>query len=1143
MPADNHPPAAPGSPLRYHLLGPLEVTRDGRVLDLGPPKQRATLAALLLAAGRVVSTDRLVQAVWGDDPPVRASANLQVYVSRLRSLLHGGDSSRLRRRNPGYALEAGWLDVTEFRRSTGQAGEHVRLQAWSAAVEQARTAIGLWRGPFLDDLGDEPWVRADALQLDEMYAQCTESWVTGLLGTGNIGEAITRSQTLIETHPLREHAWWLRMITLHRAGRSPDALDAFSGFARELDEQLGLEPGPALRELQTAILRHDPAIASWPLPPGRPGLTVPAVERPQPQENPVGGRPDAPGPGAMVGRGPELSTLDRLLHAIVAGEYRWALVTGSAGMGKTRLAVEASARARERGIRTIWTSCPDDDGVPAWWPLRTLVSHLGADPDEVFLPPPGADADTARFVAYERFSQLLEAGAAGRPLLVVIDDAQWLDTASIRALVYLAHTGRLSRLGIVLTARDRESRPEFDQALATIGREDFITHIPVPPLDAPSASALLRQVAGDTITAADAFALMRRIGGNPLLLTEYARLPEQDRRGGEIPLAARSLLERRLRRLPDGVVATLGAAGIIGDTFELDLLATVTGADILELADRLDAAVADSIIRPAASGVGYQFHHALIRDTVIATLTVLRRQTVHARIGQALAGRGNDPRTLIRRATHLSMAMPIVGPAVVVEAASAAAEAAEDRWDWDNAARQWESALTALNAKPDADPRAADDLIIARLAALARAGHTQRVWDVAVVALDDAIAAGRTATIGRLAPALVRSGGYWPFVGFGTDPGPVVQRLATALPAVAADPATRARVLTALAVAHSYGPGRDDTDAMSRDGVALAEQLNDDEVLADTLLGRLAFLGATRADVPEYAEILDRLHDLPHTAAPIDEVLERTHRIRLSCYRGDADGVAAQLAQGVAGADRLRLTGLRVHFRWVETMTAHWQGELDRADSLAATAYQAHSQLESGFAEIAYLAPRLLVWWDRGTLSQHAAETAGSPDPLLWAALAAAERGDLPTGRKLLAQQVGPAGPEFWYTLPNVALLAHAVADLGLTEAASALLDWLAPRTALFVTLSPFGVVGPAALSTGRLWALVGEGDRARADLAAAEAMSRASNHPAGVLRSRLAQLELDPPGEARAGAYRKLAGEAAALGLARLARQALQAG
>ena len=395
------------------------MTRDGVPLDLGPPKQRAALAALLLAEGRVVSTDRLIEAVWGDDPPARAVASIQVYVSRLRGLLQSQDSSGLTRRAPGYRLSGGWVDVTEFRRLTAQAADLVAAKAWAAAADAAGTAVALWRGPFLDDLADEPWVRAEAIHLDEMYAQCMESSVTALLGSGNIGEAVTRSQTMVEAYPLREHCWWLRMIALHRAGRAPEALDAFQTFTGELDEQLGLEPGAALRELQTAILRHDPAMASWPDEARRGGPTSPdggrVPQRPargdEPATTPVtptAQRTSTQGSTTIVGRVDELAALDRAIEDVLAGECRWVVVTGRAGMGKTRLATEASARAGQRGAKAcgrvvLMTSARRPGGrcgpwCPSWAPIRTRCSSRAT----AWMPTPSGSSSTTASRACSR---------------------------------------------------------------------------------------------------------------------------------------------------------------------------------------------------------------------------------------------------------------------------------------------------------------------------------------------------------------------------------------------------------------------------------------------------------------------------------------------------------------------------------------------------------------------------------------------------------------------------------------------------------------------------------------------------------------------------------------------------------------------
>ncbi len=330
----------------------------------------------------------------------------------------------------------------------------------------------------------------------------------------------------------------------------------------------------------------------------------------------------------------------------------------------------------------MWTSCPDDDGVPSWWPLRPLVTDLGGEPDAVFIPPAGIDADTSRFRVYENLTATLTAAATEEPLLIVIDDVQWLDPASMRCLTHLTRTLRSCRIGVILTMRDGEPRPDLDRLLAAISRQDGPVQLAIPPLDGAGATALLNQVAGETLPPSEAFALTARTGGNPLLLTEYARLPREERDGGSVPLAARALLDRRLGRLPEPVLVVLRAAAVIGDVFELDLLADVSGLSLGEVVDLLDAAEREAIIAPAHTGRGYQFAHALLRDEILTQLSAMRRQTVHYRIAEELASRADSAHTLVQRAQHLTAARAVADPALTVVACSAAARDAETRWDW-----------------------------------------------------------------------------------------------------------------------------------------------------------------------------------------------------------------------------------------------------------------------------------------------------------------------------------------------------------------------------------------------------------------------------------------------------------------------------
>jgi DNA-binding SARP family transcriptional activator len=1152
--------------LEFRLLGPLEASRDGVGVDLGPPKQRAVLAALLLAEGRVVSTDRLIGAVWAADPPPRAQSNVQVYVSKLRSLVHtaGSPGTELVRRPPGYALVAPHVDVSDFHRLLGEAVAAVADRRWSAGVAAASAGIGLWRGPLLADLADEPWVAVEAARLDEMYAQCSELWVTALMGRASVGEAISQSDRLIQAHPLRERSWWLRMMALHRAGRSPEALDAYSQFARQLDDQLGLQPGPDLQDLQTAILRHDGSLATWP------GEEVRDSERadsagPAPSgesDGTTNGRTSG-GPTStststsasastistrsaivpIVGRDDEMSAITGALDDVVAGRGgRWLVFTGPAGIGKTRMAAEAVARARRRGFQVVWTSCPDDANTPAWWPLRSVVADLDGDPDAVFVPPAGVDADTVRFAAYDQLSTLVTQESAKRPLLIVVDDAQWIDPSSLRWFGVLATMIERHAVAFVLTVRDGEGSPEFHDLLTTLIRQPSAVLLAVPVLDAQAATMLLNEVTGEQLQASEAFALVRRTGGNPFLLTEYARLPRDDRLAGRLPLAARGLLDLRLHKLADPVLVALRAAAVIGDVFEVDLLIEVLGVSLTEVIDRLDAAASESIIGPAPSGRGYQFTHAMLRDQVLLQLSVVRRQALHARVAEVLGSRTHDSYSIARRAYHLSNAVPIVGPHRVVEACVAAAADAEARWDWEGAAQQWAMALSALDmaAEPDAARRV--DLMVARLAALSRAGRRQTVLDAVNEGLIEAAALHQTATIGRLAGALLRAGGGWPWSGW-ADPEIVRKRLAELAPTVTADPAAHARVLAALAVGNWFGPDPSEPDAQSRQALEIADELDDPDVVADALLARALIYNGIPSHYGETIRLLGRLAELQHEDGATDQVFRDSLLTKPLFYTGDMVGVERHLRSGIIGSDRARLPGPRVQFRWMEATMAQWRGDLTGAAELAATAYERHQSTELNAAEISYAATHLVLSWHRGQLSSRPELIDLAADPAVWRVLLAAETGDREHGQELLDLRLAAdTGIDYWFTLAHLTLLGHGAADLGAVGPARVLLTRLEPSTPFIAAFGQTGCVGPVALATGRLRALLGDLDGARADLAVSENLARSGGGRTAELRTRLEQLLLDHPGAVRTAGLTALAAAANDTGMHGIAATATRA-
>ena len=242
--------------MRFAVLGPLSVSLDGGPVSLGGRKQRTLLAVLLLHANAIVPRDDLLDALWGEGPPPSASDSLDTYVYRLRKLL-GPD--RLLRERGGYRLrvEHGELDVDRFEELVANAQRAVDADDHRHAGALLTEALGLWRGPAWTDHLDNPAVFADAERLEERRLNALESRLEAELSCGGGAELVSELEQLAGQHPLRERLLAAVMLALYRAGRQIDALEVFQTARRRLLDELGLELGPELRELQQRILQHD----------------------------------------------------------------------------------------------------------------------------------------------------------------------------------------------------------------------------------------------------------------------------------------------------------------------------------------------------------------------------------------------------------------------------------------------------------------------------------------------------------------------------------------------------------------------------------------------------------------------------------------------------------------------------------------------------------------------------------------------------------------------------------------------------------------------------------------------------------------------------------------------------------------------
>jgi DNA-binding SARP family transcriptional activator len=272
----------------FRILGPLEVEADAQVLPIGSRQPRALLTILLLDANRVVSRDRLMEALWGDEPPERATNALQVYVSQLRKAL-GADVIVTQPRGYLVHVADGELDLERFE---SLVAESRPLEPAAAAARLLREALSLWRGEPLADLADVPYVEGERRRLEELRLGALEARVEADLALGRHAELVPELESLVREHWLRERLRGQLMLALYRCGRQADALEVYRSGRRLLDEELGLQPDDELQRLERAILNHDPSLES----PLVPGVRRPSVA----QRRRASSRTEAPVPPDSV---------------------------------------------------------------------------------------------------------------------------------------------------------------------------------------------------------------------------------------------------------------------------------------------------------------------------------------------------------------------------------------------------------------------------------------------------------------------------------------------------------------------------------------------------------------------------------------------------------------------------------------------------------------------------------------------------------------------------------------------------------------------------------------------------------------------------------------------------------------------------
>ena len=251
----------------FRVLGPIEVWNNGQRLAVGGGRVRALLAAFLVRPNQVMSTDRLIDELWGEHPPETASTALHGFVSQLRKLLEPARGSGavpvvLVTRSPGYLLrvEIGQLDANRFERLLAEGGKALASDDALAAADTLRQALDLWRGPAFAEVADQEFARTEALRLEELRRLALEERIEADLILGKGGELVAELESVVANEPLRERPRGQLMRALYASGRQAEALEVYQHTRRTFLDDLGIEPGPQLQELERAILRQDPAL-------------------------------------------------------------------------------------------------------------------------------------------------------------------------------------------------------------------------------------------------------------------------------------------------------------------------------------------------------------------------------------------------------------------------------------------------------------------------------------------------------------------------------------------------------------------------------------------------------------------------------------------------------------------------------------------------------------------------------------------------------------------------------------------------------------------------------------------------------------------------------------------------------------------
>jgi DNA-binding SARP family transcriptional activator len=1107
--------------VEFRVLGPLDARADDEPLALGGVKQRALLAILLLNANEVVSSDRLIDELWGAETPKAATKSLQVLVSQLRKVLEparkrGESGQVLVTRAPGYVLELepDQFDLERFRRLADEGRAALNAGDAEAAAAKLRGALALWRGAPLADLAYASFASGEVSHLEELRLAALEDRIEADLQRGRHAEVIGELEQLVLKEPLRERPRRQLALALYRAGRQAEALEVYRDARTALVEQLGIEPGREFKELHAAILEQDPSL----------DLKAAVAEPPQPlsieEHNGGAGTP------SFVGRRLELAEFRAQLDGAFAGRTSLFLIAGEPGIGKSRLADACSSIADARGARVIWGRCWEAGGAPAYWPwvqvLREYIREADQSrirsqlepvaPDLVqLLPelrelfpglgerPPTGDPEGARFRLFDSTASFLRAVGLAEPIVIVIDDLHAADTPSLLLVQFLARSLRDARLLLIGAYRDTEtdSGHALAGAVAELRREPVTHAVRLGGLDAGEVAGVIELTSGRPSGAELTAAIHRETEGNPLFVGELVRLLaaegrlEQAARASalSIPQGLRDVIGHRLRHLSEECKDGLSVASVLGREFRLDALGLVSGRSEDELFDLLDEARSSRVIGEAPSGRGrLRFSHALIRDSLYGDLGTKERVRLHRRAAEALEDlyRDNLEPHLAELAYHFVEAAHGGDVERPIDYARRAGDRASASLAYEEAARLYEMALRALELKAEADEKMRCELLLALGDAQARGGDLLSARTTFARAADIAVSLDAAE---QLARAALGYGGRFVWFRAGKDPRlvPLLEQALAALP----DPTPlRARLLARLAGALRDHPVSERRASLTREALDIARGLGDPTTLAYALEGSYASLCWPR-ETQEWLAMGSEVIALATASGNgEDAFFGHLNVFGVHMARGDIDSAEAELLAMARLAQELRQRVQLWAVSLARAMLALFAGRLEEAEHLIEQGGEMGSRAQGLDATFHYVM-HLQVFTlrrEQGRLAEVAADfgrfVEEYPNFIFRSALASldCELGRQDRARAGLDRLAAEGFPDLevgteWFF--GASLLAEVCASIGAPERAAPLYEALLPYADFNVYSHIESARGSASRPLGLLASVMGRWDEA----------------------------------------------------------------